>query len=65
MICFKKLPDVILTRLSQGLIVDQILVTSFRREGKRWCIWRREYILLRDDGSCAGDMGFPTIWEEI
>ena len=65
MMCFKKMPDVVLTRYSGKNVYDVLLARSFRRNGKRWCIWRSQYMLLKDDGTCVGDTGFPMRWEAI
>jgi hypothetical protein len=62
---FKLMPDVLLTRRHFGKLVDQKLVRSFRRNGKRWCKWHGEYVLLKEDGNCVCDTVFPMEWEFI
>lgn len=63
---FKKMPDVVLTHYwSDGKPFDQKLARSFYRDGKRWCKWRGEYVLLKDDGTCVGASSFPMSWEAV
>jgi hypothetical protein len=65
MMWFKKMPNVVLTRYSGNDVYDVFLTRSFRRNGKLWCIWRNQYMLLKSDGTCVGDTGFPIRWEAI
>jgi hypothetical protein len=68
MICFKKMPNVVLTQKIGGLYdasSTAILARAFRRNGKLWCVWRGGLVLLKDDGTCVGETGFPTTWEAI
>lgn len=67
---FKKMPDVMpdvmLTRYwHDDTLFDRKLARSFRRDGKRWCEWRGDYILLKEDGTCVGDTVYRTVWEAI
>ena len=65
MICFKKMPNVVLTRHNYDLVFDKHLARAFRRSGKLWCVWRGDFVLLKDDGTCVGGDGFPMTWEKI
>ena len=67
MIWFKRLPNVVLTLGAIDFYGNKrtVLTRAFRRNGKRWCIWDNQYMLLKDNGSCAGDTGYPITWEAI
>jgi hypothetical protein len=65
MMWFKRLPNVVITRYDNESIYDVALTRAFRRNGKLWCVWRNDYMLLKDDGSCVGDTTFPMRWEAI
>ena len=68
MIWFKKMPNVVLTRRIEGIYgatSEPFLARAFRRSGKLWCVWRSGLVLLKDDGTCVGETGFPMTWEKI
>lgn len=65
MMWFKRLPNVVLTRYSDNQAYDVVLARAFRRGGKLWCVWRSQYVLLKNDGTCVGDTNFPMTWEVI
>jgi hypothetical protein len=65
MMWLKRTPNVVLTRYNDGKTYDVALTRSFRRNGKLWCVWRNDYMLLKDDGACVGDTTFPMRWEAI
>jgi hypothetical protein len=65
MICFKKMPNVVLTRHNYDLVFDKHLARAFRRSGKLWCVWRDGLVLLKDDGTCVASTGFHMTWEKI
>lgn len=62
----KKMPDAVLTRrlTADGSHMVQYLVHTFTADGKRWCQFHGEYLLLKDDGTVVGYAGADK-WEAL
>jgi hypothetical protein len=66
MFWFKKMPDAVVRRFAENdTQISAHLVRTFRRDGKRWCDWRGDILLLQDDGSVVGDDWYILRWEFI
>jgi hypothetical protein len=67
----KKMPDAMLMRYGpcvergKASVYNRELIYTFQRHGKRWCTWRAQPLLLRDDGSVVGDVESDATWEFI
>lgn len=69
MFWFKRMPDAVLRRYkaTDGSFIYNDLIHTFHAEGKRWCNFRGELLLLRDDGTVVGYAGGGdnTAWEML
>ena len=62
----KKMPDAVLFRyrMRDGSHARQETVRTFIADGKRWCKFRGQHLLLKDDGSVLGDADTHK-WEAL
>lgn len=62
----KKMPDAVLMRCMEndGSYLFHDLVWTFVADGKRWCEFRQQYLLLKDDGTVVGHAD-PAGWEAL
>jgi hypothetical protein len=62
----KKMPDAVVRRFDGDMtLISTHLVRTFRKDGKRWCDWRGDMLLLLDDGSVIGDDFYALRWSPL
>ena len=67
MMWFKKMPNVVLTFEASDFYGGKrtVLTRAFRRGGNLWVKWHGEFVLLKENGSCVGDIPATVVWDEI